>query len=213
MARVKNVKGGLGDEDPRPPPRLSAQEKGKAKKLTTKKRKYADTDTERAVVVAAATDCAERGAWSGVRIADQLSPAQRATIEQVERRHGSPARTVMLEGRWIALEESQPQGEPQQQAQPAEQTQEGEQVKEIEQAPQPWLCRSGRTRTPVKPRPETQRRGSRPPPRPQGPPPVTHLDLKAATAKQVQQLRFVDFEQWFPPRRDDRASEGFYIPL
>ena len=42
---------------------------------------------------------------------------------------------------------------------------------------------------------------------------MTHLDLRAATAKQVQQLRFVDFEQWFPSRRDDRASEGFYTPL
>ena len=62
-------------------------------------------------------------------------------------------------------------------------------------------------------RADTQRSGSRPLPRPQGPPPVTHLDLRAATAKQVQQLRFVDFEVWFPPRRDDRASEGFYTPL
>ena len=42
---------------------------------------------------------------------------------------------------------------------------------------------------------------------------MTHLDLRVATAKQVQQLRFVDFEQWFSPRRDDRASEGFYTPL
>ena len=42
---------------------------------------------------------------------------------------------------------------------------------------------------------------------------MTHLDLRATTAKQVQQLRFVDFEVWFPPRRDDRASEGFYMPL
>ena len=32
-------------------------------------------------------------------------------------------------------------------------------------------------------------------------------------AKQVQQLRFVEFEQWFPPRQDKRASEGFYTPL
>ena len=63
------------------------------------------------------------------------------------------------------------------------------------------------------PRAETQWRGSRPPPRPQGPPPVIHLDLRAATAKQVQQLRFVQFEEWFPPRRDERASEGFYTPL
>ena len=42
---------------------------------------------------------------------------------------------------------------------------------------------------------------------------MTHLDLRDATAKQVQQLKFVDFEQWFPPRRDDRASEGFYTLL
>ena len=42
---------------------------------------------------------------------------------------------------------------------------------------------------------------------------MTHLDLRAATAKQVQQLRFIQFEEWFPPRRDERASEGFYTPL
>ena len=32
-------------------------------------------------------------------------------------------------------------------------------------------------------------------------------------AKQVQQLRFVDFEVWFPPMREERALEGFYTPL
>ena len=42
---------------------------------------------------------------------------------------------------------------------------------------------------------------------------MTHLDLRAAMAKQVQQLRFVDFEQWFPLRQDERASEGFYTSL
>ena len=67
MARVKNAKGGPGDEDPRPPPRLPADVKGKAKKLATKKRKYPDADTERAAVVAAAAERAERGgARSGV---------------------------------------------------------------------------------------------------------------------------------------------------
>ena len=35
---------------------------------------------------------------------------------------------------------------------------------------------------------------------------MTHLDLRAATAKQVRQLRFVEFEVWFPPRRDERAA-------
>ena len=57
--------------------------------------------------MAAATERAERGgARSGVHIADQLSPSQRATIDRVESHHGSPARTVMLGGRRVTLEES-----------------------------------------------------------------------------------------------------------
>ena len=110
MAHVKNAGGGPGDEDPRPPPRLPADVKGKAtKKITSKKRKYADADTARAVAVAAAVEHAKRGgARSGVQITDQLSPAQRAAIKQVERCHGSPVGTVMLEGRRVALEETQP---------------------------------------------------------------------------------------------------------
>jgi len=72
MARVKNVGGGLGDEDPRPLPRLPIDAKGKAtKKLATNKRKYPDADTARAAVVVEAVDHAERGgARSGVVIAD-----------------------------------------------------------------------------------------------------------------------------------------------
>ena len=108
IARVKNIRGGPGDEDPRPPPCLPSESKGKAKKLTTKKRKFADADTEKAVVVAATTEHAERGgARSGVRIVDQLSLAQRATVEQVERRHGGPAGTIMVGGRRVAIDESQ----------------------------------------------------------------------------------------------------------
>ena len=85
MACVKNAGGGLGDEDLRPLPRLTTQEKGKAKKTTTKKQKLIDVKAERAVVVAAAAERAERGgARSGVCIVDQLSPAQRAAIEMVE---------------------------------------------------------------------------------------------------------------------------------
>ena len=52
MARVKNVGGGLGDEDLRRPPHLPTDAKGKAmKKLAMKKRKYPDTDTVRAAAV------------------------------------------------------------------------------------------------------------------------------------------------------------------
>ena len=109
MAHVKNARGGPGDEDPRPLPCLFAEVKSKAKKTTIKKRKFVDVDTERAAAVAAMTEHTKRGgARSGVRIADQLSPAQRATVERVERFHGSPAGTVMLRVRRVTLEESQP---------------------------------------------------------------------------------------------------------
>ena len=140
MARTKNVGGGPGDEDLRRPPRLPADPKGKAtKKLATRKRKYPDADTARAAAVAEAAERATRGgARSGVVIADQqLPPATREALEQVERRHGGPAGTIMVVGQCHAIDESQPQGESQQQAPPAEQTQEGQQTKETEQAPQP----------------------------------------------------------------------------
>ena len=101
MAHVKNVGGGPGDEDPRPLPCLPIDPKGKAtKKLATKKQKYLDADTARAAIVVAAAECVEAGgARSGVQIADQLSPSMRAALEQVERHHGGPARTIMVAGR------------------------------------------------------------------------------------------------------------------
>ena len=110
MVRVKNVGGGPSDEDPRHPPRLPTDPKGKAtKKLVTKKWKYLDADTARAVVVAEAAERAERGgARSGVQIADQLSPDARATLEEVERLHGGPARTLMIGGRRHAIDEGHP---------------------------------------------------------------------------------------------------------
>ena len=76
MARTKNVGGGPGDEDPRHPPRLPTDPKGKAtKKVASKKRKYPDAETARAAAVAEAADHAERGgARSGVVITDPLPP-------------------------------------------------------------------------------------------------------------------------------------------
>jgi hypothetical protein len=141
--------------------------KGKVtKKLATKKRKYPNVDTARAAVVVEATERAERGgARSGVHIINQLSLAQRAIVQEVERYHGSLARIAILGGQCVAMEESQPQGE----SQPIEQTeqaQEGEQAEETEQAPQPQLRRSSHTRALVTPRLDTQRRGSHLPPRP-----------------------------------------------
>ena len=117
MARCKNIGGGPGDEDPRPPPRLTAQEKGKAKKtITKKKRKFVYVETERAAAMAAAIERVERGgAGSGVRIGDPLSPAQRAIVERMVANLGSPPGTIMLGGQRVSLEESQPQGETEQQ--------------------------------------------------------------------------------------------------
>ena len=63
----------------------------------------------RAATVAEAVERTERGgARSGVVIADQLSPAQRAAVQEVERRHGGPAGTAMVGGRRVAIDESQP---------------------------------------------------------------------------------------------------------
>jgi hypothetical protein len=65
----------------------------------------------------------------------------------------------------------------------------------------------------VTPRPKGQRRGSRPPPRARGQSPVEHFDMRGATTRQVQSLRFVEIAWWFPPQRDTRASKGFYTLL
>ena len=110
MARVKNVEGGPGDEDLRPPPRLPTDIKGKAtKKLAMKKRKYPDADTTRAAAVVEAAERIERGGTrSDVVIVDQLSPSTRAALEQVERCHGGPAGTIMVGGWRVAIDESQP---------------------------------------------------------------------------------------------------------
>ena len=103
MVHVKNVGGGLGDEDLRHLPRLPADPKGKA----TKKRKYPDADTARAATAAEAPEHAERGgARSGVVIADQqLPPATIEALQQVERHHGGPARTAMVAGWCHAIDE------------------------------------------------------------------------------------------------------------
>ena len=110
MARTKNVGGGPGDDDRRPLPRQPIGTKGKStKQVTSKKRKYRDAETARAAAVVEATERAERGgARSGVVIVDQpVSPALRATLEEVEHRHGSPARTATFVGRRVAIEEGQ----------------------------------------------------------------------------------------------------------
>ena len=108
MARTKNVGGGPGDDDRRPPPRLPTDAKGKeTKKIASKKRKYPDAETARAAAVAEAAERAERGGVrSGVVIVDQqLTPAQRAAVEEAERFHGSPPGTVMMAGHRLAIEE------------------------------------------------------------------------------------------------------------
>ena len=73
MARTKNVGGGPGDADRRPPPCLPIGTKGKAtKQVTSKKHKYPDAETTRAAAVTEAAERAERGgARSGVVIVDQ----------------------------------------------------------------------------------------------------------------------------------------------
>ena len=96
---------------------MPAGTKGKAtKQVTSKKRKYPNAETSRAAAVAKAAERAERGgAHSGVVIVDpQLTPAQRAVVEEAEHHHGGPPRTVMMAGHRLAIKEPQHQGESQQ---------------------------------------------------------------------------------------------------
>ena len=65
MARCKNVGGGPSDEDPRPSPRLTAQQKGKAKKTIKKKHNFDDVEAKRAAAVAATVERVERGGSRG----------------------------------------------------------------------------------------------------------------------------------------------------
>ena len=112
MARCKNVSGPAagtggssgGDGGGDPPRRLSAAEKGKGKKLATKKRKASDRDAEVAEAVAAAAEAAERGGRSGaLRIGDDLTPQQRRAVLQAEALHGSPPGTVMIGGQRVRI--------------------------------------------------------------------------------------------------------------
>ena len=107
MTHVKNVGGGPGDEDPRRPPRLPTDPKGKStKKIASKKRKYPNAEIARDAAVAEAAERAEVGGRrSGVVIADQLSPGVQARLRQIEDLHGSPPGTMMMAGRCLAIEE------------------------------------------------------------------------------------------------------------
>ena len=117
MARTKNVGGGPGDDDRRPPPRLPTDPKGKAtKKVASKKRKYPDAETARAAVVAEAAEHAERGgAHSGVVFAYlPVSSDARTVTVRVQRLLGSPPGTVTVEAGQYTIGEGQPQGTSQQ---------------------------------------------------------------------------------------------------
>jgi hypothetical protein len=173
------------------PPRLSEVAHGKRIKIMARRKKKTLTNSEIAQAVADAAEQAERGGRSsGIRIGERR-------FHLKGRQLGTEA-TEATEGTKDMLVDP-----------PAEAPEETE-----EQSAQTPPCRrSTRTRAQVTPRPEGQRRGGRPPPRARGSPLVEHFDLRGATARQVQALRFVEVSRWFPPMRDSRASQGFYTPL
>ena len=104
---------------------LDSTRKGEgAKKKTTtkKKRKRGDIEEERAAAVAIALERAERGGrGSGVRIGDQLSPAQRTAVEQLEANLGSPPGTILLGDQRVDLEDA-PEGTRVEEVEPLEET-------------------------------------------------------------------------------------------
>ena len=119
MARCKNARGGPNDDE-RCPPRLTEQEKAKGPKktVTKKKQKRGNIEVKRAAVVAATIERVERGGrGSGVCIGDQLSPAQRAVVEEFEASQGSPPGTIILRGLRVSLEDA-PEGTPMEEIEP-----------------------------------------------------------------------------------------------
>jgi hypothetical protein len=183
MVRCKNAGGAPSDRGDSPPRRTEVA-RGKRVKIAAKKRKRTLTEAEIAQAVADVAEVAERGGKSSViRIGEsrfhlegrQLgTEAIEETVEVIEETVDAPA--------------EQPIEDPQETKEQTVQT--------------PQRRRSGRTRVQVTPRPEGQRRGGRPPPRARGHPPIEHFDLRGATARQVQALRFVEVTRWFPPQRD-----------
>ena len=225
MARCKNVGGPTaaggaslgGDGGGDPPRRLSAAEKGKGKKLATKKRKASDREAEVAEAVAAAAEAAERGGRSGaLRIKADLTPHQRRAVLHVEARHGTPPGTIMLGGQRVRIDVTESaQEEPEARAE-AEAQVEG--PTEVQQEEQP-LQRSTRTRTQAASRTGTQGQSTSSarstPARgtlaPRPAPPRIHKDYTQAPTREIQELRFAPFPTWFPAARDQRASIRFYI--
>jgi len=112
MARCKNVSGPAasaggspgGDGGGDPPRHLSATEKGKGKKLATKKRMASDREAMVAEAVAAAAEAAQRGGRSGaLRIGADLTPRQRCAVLETEALHGSSPGTIMLGGQRVRI--------------------------------------------------------------------------------------------------------------
>ena len=84
------------------PRHLTAAEKGKGKKVATKKRNASDREVEVAEAVVVAAEAAERGGRSGaLRIGSDLTIAQRRAVLEVEQRHGTPRGTIMLGGQIV----------------------------------------------------------------------------------------------------------------
>jgi len=222
MARTKNVSGLAagsggspgGDGGGDPPRRLSATEKGKGKKLATKKRKASDREAKVAEAVAAAAEAAERGGRAGaLRIGADLTLRQRRVVLEAEARHGSPPGTVTIGGQRIRLlvrdpAQEDPDTETETQAEGPAQEQEQEQT----------LRRSTRARTQATPRTGTQGQSTstaratpaRGTPASRQRPVRIHRDLTLVSAREIQQLRFIPFPTWFPAARDPRAGARFY---
>ena len=59
--------------------------------------------------MAAVVEVVERGGRSvALRIGSDLTPAQRRTILQVEQQHGTPLGTIMLGGRRVSINVTEP---------------------------------------------------------------------------------------------------------
>jgi len=203
-----------GDGGGDPSRRLSAAEKGKGKKLATKKRKSSDREAEVAEAVAAAVEAAERGGRAGaLRIGADLTSRQRRAVLEAEARHGSPPGTIMLGGQRVRIDVRESAQED-----PDTDTEAEVQAEGAAEGQEQPLRRSTRARTQATPRIGTPGQSTstaratpaRGTPASRQRPVRIHRDLTLLSAREIQQLRFVPFPTWFPAARDPRAGARFY---
>jgi len=175
---------------------LTPVEKGKGKKVATKK-KASDRDAEIAEAVATAAEAADRGGLSGaLRIRSDLTIAQRRALLEVEQRHGSPPGTIMLGGQRVRINVTEP-GQEELETEAKAQVEGLAEVQQEEQSLRRSTCAhtqaASKTGTHGQSTLSARSTLARGTPAPRPAPARIHKDYTLAPTREIQELRFAPF--------------------